>query len=285
VAAIVYPRRGLAMKLPILPRAVVSLLVVPWIVGAGACAPIAPPPSAPPAAPLVAPARRSGASSFPPGECEGILRLIAGVRKGNPMANVRATMPPEELADITARVQRATTLLQFVERTLTSPVLAEQANHITRASRYLTSQTGALVAGVYAGAPDLVHLEHAISMGDRSREIAMRSAAARCEEDPSRAQTAAWTTTYSDVMQQLGPRFQACYEDEKKRSRELPVGELLIAIYIDPPGRPTLVGPVDFSDESPYGADLVGCVVRVIEGATFPSPEGRALVHAPLAPQ
>ena len=39
----------------LLARAVVSLLVVPWIFGAGACAPIAPPPSAPLARPLVAP--------------------------------------------------------------------------------------------------------------------------------------------------------------------------------------------------------------------------------------
>ena len=60
------------------------------------------------------------------------------------------------------------------------------------------------------------------------------------------------------------------------------VGTIALRVHIGPDGRVTLAGPTDLSPLSSYTGELVHCIVRVIDQATFPRSEGEAIVNVPL---
>ena len=79
-------------------------------------------------------------------------------------------------------------------------------------------------------------------------------------------------------------RFRACYERGLKRDASLR-GQVMLSFVIQLDGRVASAESVPKSKAQPNGTDVgdasvVSCVVRALQGITFPRPNGDQLVKA-----
>lgn len=238
------------------------------------------PPEAP--APAPAPSSSSRAAAFPPGECARLMQALVDVATVAPAAELRATTPEPQMEEAMHRLERVTQGLERLRDTLGSPVLASEANRLMMATAHLQHQTATLFGLTHLGRKDLEPLERSLNVAGRQQQLAVLSARARCEDEPSRDQSAAWKGAAIQAIHALETPIRACMDEEKQRPPDFHMQNLTVQIHVANDGRVTLAGPVDFDMFSGYSADLVHCVVRVIEQTTFPRPEGKAILLVPF---
>jgi hypothetical protein len=225
----------------------------------------------------------SRAAAFPPGECARLSRALDDVATITPAGELRVTTPEPLIEAMMHRLVRVSSSLEELRDSLRSPVLAAEANQLMIATAYLGLQTARLFVLKHNGRLDEVDpYERALYVGGRQAQLAAGSAQARCQEDGSRDQSVAWQSATVETLNALHEPLHACRVDEQKRAPDRSIGRVEIKLHIGADGRVLLAGPIALDMSSAYSADLVYCVVRVLEKATFPPPEGKAIVLLPL---
>jgi len=201
-----------------------------------------------------------------------------------PSAELLATTPEPQMQEMMNRLVSVTDALERLRDTLGSAVLASEANRLMMAAAYLQHGTAELFGLKHLGRDDLEPLERSLYVGSRQLQLAVLSARSRCEEEPSRDQSAAWKEASVKVIHALKAPIAACVQEEKQRSPDVEPREMTIEVHVAPDGSVMLAGPVGLDMFSGHSAELTYCVVRVIEQATFPRPEGKAIMVLPFVP-
>ncbi|MDI1451337.1 hypothetical protein QHF85_45265 [Polyangium sp. 6x1] len=253
------------------PTTLAALLVA-------ACgSPPSPRASAPPRAPSAA-----VAGDPPAVACARLEEVLDAEMRDVPAAEIRSTTPMPRVEALMHRLERSCDNAEQLADALTDPTLASEADTFRLATAYLLLTTAHIFGLSHQGEPDLAPFDHAADVAARQRELAYRSARARCKDDGSREQSPEWGEALQATLKEVTPAIDGCYLEEKSRSPDRKIGKVEIKLHIDPEGRVELAGPIGYSALHPASPAFVHCLVRVFDPLHFAPPTGRAVVVLPL---
>lgn len=122
--------------------------------------------------------------------------------------------------------------------------------------------------------------------GTRQRDVARRAALAECTPSPSREQSPQWKEQARARIERLRGEIGQCFVDARTHEPNRAVA-MALKIHIANDGRVSVAAP-----DAPYGlpgtegqaytGELAFCVVRAVEPAVFPRPDGEAIMLVPL---
>ncbi|MDC0744567.1 hypothetical protein [Polyangium mundeleinium] len=238
---------------------------------------------APPVAtPVATPAAPAAVAGDRAAECARLQAVLDTEMRDVPAAEIRSTTPMPRVEALMHRLEQSCDTSERLSDELQDPTLASEANEFRLATAYLLLTTAHVFGLAHRGEPDLAPFDRAADVATRQRELAYRSARARCIDDGSRDQSPEWGEALQTTLKERTPAISECHFQEKQRAPDRKMGKLEMKLHIAADGHVELVGPIGFSALSGASPELVSCLVRVFEPLRFPPPTGRAIVVLPF---
>lgn len=154
--------------------------------------------------------------------------------------------------------------------------------HASDAAGGVSAASSALVSRRHVDRGDTPSAERALAITLRERERALLVLRGHCGAAISPIeQSPDWKKRATDVLASRSPALRGCIAPDVRE--QLPP-RMDILVHVGTGGRVTFATPVDTSFDIGKWApsDVAHCLVHVLEGTTFPPPEGSATLLVPF---